>query len=46
MEKSSNVDNTRRELVKLICIAVVLSDPDSHPSKAELCSGHFRAKMS
>lgn len=46
MEKSSTADNTPRELVRLICIAVMLSDPDTHPSEADLCSNRFRAKMS
>lgn len=46
MEKRNTVDDTPRELVRLICIAVMLSDPDILPSKADLCSSHFRAKMS
>jgi len=45
-EKSNAVDNALRELMKLICIAAMPSDPDTHPSKADVCSRHFRAKMS
>ena len=45
VEKSNTVDDTPRELVRLICIAVMLSDPDTHPNEADLCSS-LRAEMS
>lgn len=46
MEESNTVNNTPRELVRLICIAGMLPDPDTHPSGTDLCSSHFSARMS